>query len=139
MCVGSFGENVFKVGLTRRLEPLDRVRELGDASVPFTFDVHMMIYSEDGSKLEFKLHHALHKHRVNRVNFRKEFFRIDLDSIRAVVEEDHGVVEYVAHAEALQYRDSLSITDEDFEFLARVAELSGVEDEDDDLDGIDEP
>lgn len=136
--IGSFGENVFKVGLTRRLEPLDRVKELGDASVPFTFDVHMMIFAEDAPKLEYTLHRALHKYRVNRVNFRKEFFRVDLETIRKVVEEHHGVVEYVADAEAMQYRESLNISDEDFEFLARVAESSGIEDEDDDLDGMDE-
>jgi hypothetical protein len=137
--IGSFGENVFKVGLTRRLEPLDRVKELGDASVPFSFDVHMLIFSEDAPKLEHKLHDALHKHRVNRVNFRKEFFRVDLETIRQVVEENYGTVEYVADAEALEYRESLTISDEDFEYLARVAEATGVEDEDDDLDGADEP
>lgn len=136
--IGSFGENVFKVGLTRRLEPLERVKELGDASVPFTFDVHMIIFSEDAPKLEYTLHQALHKYRVNRVNFRKEFFRVDLETIRAVVEKNYGVVEYVADAEALQYRESLNISDEDFDFLAKVAEASGVEDEDDDLDGMDE-
>jgi len=136
--IGSFGDNVFKVGLTRRLEPLDRVKELGDASVPFTFDVHMMIFSDDAPKLEYTLHRALHQYRVNRVNFRKEFFRVDLATIRKVVEENHGVVEYVADAEALQYRESLNISDEDFEFLAKVAEAEGLEDEDDDLDGRDE-
>jgi hypothetical protein len=136
--IGSFGENVFKVGLTRRLEPLDRVKELGDASVPFKFDVHMMIFSEDSPKLERTLHQALHKHRVNRVNFRKEFFRVELETIRAVVEDHHGIVEYVADAEALQYRQSLTISDEDFEYLAKVEEAIGVEDEDDDLEGRDE-
>jgi hypothetical protein len=138
--IGSFGDDVFKVGLTRRLEPLDRVRELGDASVPFTFDVHMMIFSEDSPKLERTLHQALHQYRVNRVNFRKEFFRVGLDTIRAVVEEHHGVVEYVADAEALQYRESLKISPEDPEFLAKVGEAIAVEDEneDDDLEGRDE-
>lgn len=138
--IGSFGENIFKVGLTRRLEPLDRVKELGDASVPFKFDVHMMIFSEDSPKLERTLHQALHKHRVNRVNFRKEFFRVDLETIRTVVEEHHGVVEYVADAEALQYRQSLTISDEDAEYLAKVEEAINVEDEDedDDLEGRDE-
>lgn len=136
--IGSFGEDVFKVGLTRRLEPLDRVRELGDASVPFTFDVHMMIFSEDSPKLERTLHQALHKYRVNRVNFRKEFFRVDLETIRAIVEEHHGVVEYVADAEALQYRESLNISDEDFEYLANVAETTGITDEDDELEDFEE-
>lgn len=136
--IGAFGDNVFKVGLTRRLDPLERVKELGGASVPFTFDVHMMIFSEDSPKLEWTLHRALHKYRVNRVNFRKEFFRVDLETIRAIVEENHGVVEYVADAEALQYRQSLTISDEDFEFLAKVAEATGIEDEDDDLEGADD-
>lgn len=68
--IGSFGENSYKVGLTRRLDPLDRVHELGDASVPFPFDVHMMIKSDDAPTLERKLHQALHRYRVNRVNFR---------------------------------------------------------------------
>ncbi len=132
--IGSFGENVFKVGLTRRLEPLDRVRELGDASVPFSFDVHMMIFSEDAPRLEHTLHRALHKYRVNRVNFRKEFFRVDIETIRAIVEEHHGVVEYVADAEALQYRESLDISDEDFEYLVNVAETTGITDEDDEME-----
>lgn len=141
--IGSFGENVFKVGLTRRLEPLDRVKELGDASVPFTFDVHMMIRSNDAPKLEYSLHQALHKFRINRVNFRKEFFRVDFATIQQAVEsrlvEHHAVVEtFSLEAGASQYRDSLNISDEDFEFLAKVAEASGIEDEDDDLDGIDE-
>ena len=92
--IGSFGERVFKVGLTRRNDPEDRVRELGDASVPFTFDIHMMIGSDDAPKLEYTLHQALHRYRVNRVNFRKEFFRVDLDTIRQLVEDHHGIVEY---------------------------------------------
>jgi hypothetical protein len=138
--IGSFGENVYKVGLTRRLEPRDRVKELGDASVPFTFDVHMMIFCEDAPKLERTLHQALHKYRVNRINFRKEFFRVDLETIRSVVEEHHGVVQYVVDAEALQYRESLSISPEDFDYLAKVSEVVGIEDddEDDDLEGRDE-
>jgi hypothetical protein len=141
--IGSFGESVFKVGLTRRLEPQDRVDELGDASVPFTFDVHMMIRSDDAPSLEFSLHKALHKYRVNRVNFRKEFFRVDLETIKAAVderlEEHRAAVEtFTVEAEALQYRQSLTISEEDFEFLAKVAEATGVEDEDDDLEGRDE-
>ena len=79
--IGSFGEGVFKIGMTRRLEPQDRVRELGDASVPFPFDVHMMVSCNDAPALENALHRELHKRRLNRVNFRKEFFRVDLESI----------------------------------------------------------
>ena len=99
----------------------------------------MMIFSQEAPKLEYTLHSALHKYRVNRVNFRKEFFRVDLETIREVVEQHHGVVEYVADAEALQYHESLDITEQDFEYLSQVALAAGVEDEDDDLDGADEP
>lgn len=141
--VGSFGERVFKVGLTRRLIPQERIDELGDASVPFTFDVHMMIRSDDAPSLESSLHKALHKYRINRVNFRKEFFRVDLETIKAAVEErleEHraAVETFTVDAEALQYRQSLTISDEDFEFLAKVAEATGIEDEDDDLEGADD-
>jgi hypothetical protein len=141
--IGSFGERVFKVGLTRRLIPQERVDELGDASVPFTFDVHMMVRSDDAPSLEFSLHRALHKYRVNRVNFRKEFFRVDLETIKAAVkerlEEHRAAVEiFTVDAEASQYRQSLTISDDDFDFLAKVAEATGIEDEDDDLEGADD-
>ena len=120
--VGSFGEGVFKIGMTRRLEPTDRVRELGDASVPFPFDVHMMISCEDAPLLENSLHRELHKQRMNRVNFRKEFFRVDLELIRQVVEANHGTVDYVAEPEALEYRESVSMSDEDYEFIERTVQ-----------------
>ncbi|MCA9033270.1 MAG: GIY-YIG nuclease family protein, partial [Planctomycetaceae bacterium] len=132
--IGSFGDGVFKVGLTRRLEPLDRVKELGDASVPFPFDVHMMISSEDAPKLEHTLHKALNRYRVNRVNFRKEFFRVDLDTIITAVEANHGVVEYVADAEALQYRQGLEMSEDDFEFLTHAADETGIDEESDEVD-----
>lgn len=118
--IGSFGEGVFKIGMTRRLEPLDRIRELGDASVPFPFDVHMMVSCEDAPTLENALHHALHRSRVNKVNPRKEFFRSDVQAIRQIVEQHHGKVEYIADAEALEYRQSLEISDEDLEFVESV-------------------
>ena len=102
--IGSFGEGMLKVGMTRRLEPMDRVKELGDASVPFPFDVHMMISSDDAPTLENTLHRELHKKRVNKVNFRKEFFHADIDLIRDIVEKHHGKVDYVADPEALQFR-----------------------------------
>ena len=79
--VGSFGENIYKIGMTRRLDPMDRVKELGDASVPFTFDVHAMIYSEDAPGLENTLHKHFDDRRVNLVNKRKEFFKVSLDDI----------------------------------------------------------
>lgn len=108
--IGSFGEDVFKVGMTRRLEPLDRVKELGDASVPFSFDVHAMIYSDDAPTLEKALHKQFKDHAVNKTNSRKEFFRTSIASIKETV-ESHGVneVRWTMKAEAAEYRESLSI------------------------------
>ena len=88
--IGSFGENVYKIGLTRRLDPRERVRELGDASVPFSFDIHAFIASEDAPALETALHKAFDHQRVNAVNLRKEFFRVSLGDIRKKVEELTG-------------------------------------------------
>jgi len=108
--IGSFGENVFKIGMTRRLEPMDRVKELGDASVPFTFDVHGMIFSEDAPALENALHKAFTERRLNRVNERKEFFRVDLKEIENVVKKNHNkTVEFTKLAEAEEYRKSVQI------------------------------
>lgn len=105
--IGSFGEDVFKIGMTRRLEPMDRVKELGDASVPFQFDVHAMIFSEDAPKLENALHRAFHGNRVNKINERKEFFNISLREIESVVVQEHNkVVEFTKLAEAQEYRES---------------------------------
>ena len=118
--IGSFGEGVFKVGMTRRLDPQDRVRELGDASVPFPFDVHMMISSNDAPALENALHRALHRGRLNKIKPRKEFFRADLQAIHKVVLEHHGEVQYVADPEALQYRQSLTMSEEDSEYIENV-------------------
>ena len=128
--IGSFGDGVFKVGMTRRLEPLDRVRELGDASVPFPFDVHMMISSENAPALENALHKHLYKHQVNKINPRKEFFRTSIEELAAVVRENHGEIEYVADPQALQYRQSLEISEEDVEYIEHVYdELDEEEDE----------
>lgn len=107
--IGSFGEDVFKIGMTRRLEPLDRVRELGDASVPFPFDVHAMIYSEDAPGLETALHKYFVQNQVNKVNPRKEFFRIPIADIRAEVEKRGLDVTWTMAAAALEYRESLAI------------------------------
>ena len=115
--IGSFGEGVFKIGMTRRLEPQDRVRELSSASVPFPFDIHMMVSCDDAPTLENALHQALHKTRLNRMKPRKEFFRADLKTIRQLVEEQHGKVEYVVDPEALEYRQSLEMSDEDAEYV----------------------
>jgi len=117
--IGSFGENVFKVGMTRRLEPLDRVYELGDASVPFRYDVHMMISSDNAPALEHVLHQDLHKFLVNKVNPRREFFRVDIDTIVRIVERNYGKVEYVAIPEALEYNESLNMTDDDFDYVSQ--------------------
>ncbi|WP_293770764.1 GIY-YIG nuclease family protein [uncultured Pantoea sp.] len=112
--IGSFGENVFKIGMTRRLEPHDRVSELSGASVPFEFDVHAMISCDDAPALEAKLHNLLSSDRINKVNLRKEFFRTDINKIIKCVEENHGTVDYVADPAALQYYRSMEINDEQF-------------------------
>lgn len=107
--IGSFGEGTYKIGMTRRLEPLDRVRELGDASVPFTFDVHAMIYSEDAPTLEKALHDRFDAHRVNLVNSRKEFFRVHLKDITEEVKKHNGEVHITQMAEAQEYRETMSM------------------------------
>lgn len=108
--VGSFGEHVYKIGMTRRLVPQERVDELGDASVPFRFDIHAMIYSEDAPALENALHSALDLHRVNKVNFRKEFFRVSLDDVRQIVEQHHGQFRLTMAAEAAEYRRTIELS-----------------------------
>jgi len=85
--IGSFGDDVVKIGLTRRLDPADRVRELGDASVPFVFDTHAVIYSDDAPTLERALHGEFESLRVNAQNFRKEFFRVKIDEVEAAVKK----------------------------------------------------
>ena len=108
--VGSFGENVYKIGMTRRLDPMDRVDELGDASVPFNFDVHAMIFSENAPQLEAALHNAFSDRKLNMVNTRREFFRVSLDEIEQVVKQNYDkTVEFVKLAPAQQYRESLLI------------------------------
>ncbi len=105
--IGSFGEGVYKIGMTRRLDPMERVRELGDASVPFTFDVHALIFSDDAPKLEAALHREFADRRVNMVNNRREFFRVSLDEIEKVVMANYDkTVEFAQTAEAEQYRES---------------------------------
>ncbi|WP_223639036.1 DUF4041 domain-containing protein [Corallococcus sp. EGB] len=107
--VGSFGENVFKVGLTRRLEPLDRIRELGDASVPFEFDVHALIHSEDAPTLERELHKRFVREQVNKVNPRKEFFRLTLQTIRQVVDGMGLQAQWTMTAEAREFRETQAV------------------------------
>ena len=108
--IGSFGEDVFKIGMTRRSEPMDRVNELGNASVPFPFDVHSLIFSDDAVSLETQLHHTLNDRRVNKVNLRKEFFHVSLDELEKLVQEVSPTASFKRTALAEQYRQSLSIT-----------------------------
>ena len=107
--IGSFGEEVFKIGMTRRLEPKDRVRELGDASVPFEFDIHAMVYSEDAPTLETALHRRFLKMQVNKVNPRKEFFRLPLAEIRREIDATGAETSWTMAAVAREYRETLAI------------------------------
>lgn len=107
--IGTFGDGVYKIGLTRRLEPLERVKELGGASVPFPFDVHAMIYCEDAPKLENTLHRHFATRRINMVNLRREFFRVTLDEVRAAVAEHFGHVTFVTVPQAEQYRKTVAL------------------------------
>jgi hypothetical protein len=105
---GSFGEGVIKIGLTRRLDPLDRVRELGDASVPFGFDTHAVIYSDDAPALERALHGEFDAVRVNAQNYRKEFFRADLSSVESAVRRLAPDAPFFRDVEAQEYRETLA-------------------------------
>lgn len=108
--IGAFGENVYKIGMTRRLDPMERVDELGDASVPFNFDVHAMIFTEDAPGLEAALHNAFADRKVNFVNHRREFFNVSLDEIKDVIKKNYDkTVEFVDIPPAEQYRESLKL------------------------------
>jgi hypothetical protein len=107
--IGSFGENVYKIGMTRRLEPTDRVKELGDASVPFQFDIHAMIYSDEAPTLENELHKAFTNKKVNMLNYRKEFFNVTLDEIEQKIKETGIDAEFSRLPEAMEYRETLAI------------------------------
>lgn len=119
--IGSFGEGVVKIGLTRRLDPLDRVRELGDASVPFIFDVHAMIYSDDAPALERALHAEFESTRINSQNFRKEFFRASLEDVEAAVQRLAPQASFFKDIEAQEYRETLSRRNQMLEQEARLA------------------
>lgn len=109
--IGAFGEGVYKIGMTRRLEPRDRVDELGDASVPFNFDIHALIFSDNAPALEAALHRTFADKRLNYINNRREFFRVPLEDIKKVVHENHDkIVEFVDVAPAEQYRQTLRMT-----------------------------
>ena len=107
--IGSFGEEVFKIGMTRRRDPMDRIWELGDASVPFDFDVHAMIYSEDAPKLERMLHDEFDDLRINKVNYRKEFFRLPLERIKEIVSVKGLNAAFTMVAEAREYRETQAL------------------------------
>lgn len=110
--IGAFGKDVYKIGMTRRLEPMDRIDELGDASVPFNFDVHAMIFADDAPKLENALHKAFENKKLNMVNQRREFFNVTLEEIEKVVKENFDkTVEFKKESEAEQFRQSLKIKD----------------------------
>lgn len=107
--LGSFGDSVFKIGMTRRLDPMERVRELGDASVPFPFDVHSFVFSDDAVGLEASLHKRLNERRVNKVNRRKEFFTVPIDELEELVYDLEPTAEFNKTMLAEQYNQSLSI------------------------------
>ena len=109
--IGSFGENIFKIGMTRRLDPLDRVYELGDASVPFPFDIHTMVFSDNAPSLERKIQDHFRNGQLNRINNRKEFFQADILEIERVIKENYDkVIEIIKTPPAEQYRESLLIS-----------------------------
>jgi Meiotically Up-regulated Gene 113 (MUG113) protein/uncharacterized protein DUF4041 len=107
--IGSFGDNVYKIGLTRRLDPTERIRELGNASVPFPFDVHAMIASEDAPALETALHRRFLERQVNKMNNRKEFFKVDLTELRQILDQLGIEANWTLEAEATQYRETLAL------------------------------
>ncbi|HDB6648701.1 TPA: DUF4041 domain-containing protein [Staphylococcus aureus] len=109
--IGSFGENVYKIGVTRRLEPMDRINELSSASVPFEFDVHALIFSENAFELKNKLHEYFKKYKVNKVNGRKEFFKVNINEIKdKVLSEHNSTVQFIDEPKAIQYRETLRLT-----------------------------
>lgn len=108
--IGSFGEGVFKIGVTRRDNPEERIRELSSASVPFRYDTHVFIFSKDAYELEKELHERFDKQRVNKINRRKEFFKITIDDVKQIVEENKGAVHsFVEKPDAAEYYDTLKI------------------------------
>ena len=110
--IGSFGEDVYKVGVTRRLEPLERIRELSSASVPFQFDVHALIFSEEAFALETELHNQLANYKVNKVNGRKEYFKVPFEKIKELLDKHEELtIELNENAEAFEYRQTKAIED----------------------------
>lgn len=130
--LGSFGDHVFKIGMTRRLDPQERVDELGSASVPFKFDVHSFIFSEDAVGLENELHQRLHARRLNKVNLRKEFFDVSLDELEQLVEEINPTAEFNRTMLAEDYNQSLSLGDQ--EIPLSDSEEGSLDQDDEDID-----
>lgn len=122
--IGSFGQDIYKIGMTRRLEPMDRIRELGDASVPFDFDVHAIIYSANAPELENILHRKFDRCRINLVNSKREFFRVPLQEIEQAAKELNLVCKITHLAEAKEYRESESIRSTKQQLAAKAAELA---------------
>lgn len=111
--IGSFGKNVFKIGVTRRDNPDERIRELSSASVPFRYDTHVFIFSKDAFALEKELHDRFNDSRVNKVNRRKEFFNITIDDVKQIVEENKADIHsFVEHPDAEEYYDTLKIEEQ---------------------------
>jgi len=130
--LGSFGEDVFKVGMTRRLIPEERVIELGDASVPFRFDIHSIIFSQNAPELELKLHKQLHNKRVNKINLRKEFFRITIDELEELVYSIEPTAEFNKTMLAEQYYQSMAVNE--IPESVNILDDSSMDDSDDDED-----
>lgn len=108
--IGAFGEGIYKIGMTRRLDPYERMRELSGASVPFPYDVHALIFSEDAPKLESQLHNQFQDLRVNQVNNRKEFFKVSLKEIEKVVRKNYKKpIELIQLGLAKEYHETLAI------------------------------
>ena len=133
--IGSFGDNVFKIGMSRRLDPMDRIKELGDASVPFPFDVHMMMESSNAPALESALHRAFHRRRVNGVNLRKEFFKVTIDeiieSVEGLQDDETHTIPFTAgpferESEAEQYRESLAMTEDDRQLIEQAYQAESI-------------
>ena len=111
--IGSFGNEVVKIGMTRRLNPEDRVKELGDASVPFKFDTHALVYTEDAPAMETALHEKFGNRRLNAVNLRKEFFRVDLKEVENALKEIDPEVEFIKEREAQEYMETVALKEQE--------------------------
>ncbi|MBQ5985867.1 MAG: GIY-YIG nuclease family protein [Clostridia bacterium] len=127
--LGAFGDQVFKVGMTRRLDPQERIDELGNASVPFNFDVHSLIFSDNAVGLEAALHEALNDKRVNKVNLRKEFFRTTLDELEQLVFQYDPSASFNRTMLAEQYRQTLAIENNLIEFDPNATEGDSLDDD----------